>query len=47
MSRSRHVAMIESVNFKEGHTLVAVEAEHAHEVGVLLITSEKLQFTVS
>ena len=42
-----HVAVVEAVQFVEGDVLVAVEAEHADEVGVFLVASEEFHLAVS
>ena len=47
MSRFGHVAMIESVNLEKYHILMAVETKHTHKIGILFISSEKLDLTVT
>ena len=42
-----HVAVVEAVQFVEGDVLVAVEAEHADEVGIFLVASEEFHLAVS
>ena len=45
--RLSHVAVVESVDLVEGYVLVTVQAKHSYEVCVLLITSEKLHFSIA
>ena len=47
MSGILHVAMAKSVYFIKGNVLVAVQLEHAYEIGVFLISAVEFEFAVS